>query len=76
MITSYTYEIWFKPRPTSIKIANFYPLLQFNMGSPVPESYYFSCNKPVPTSDMVKAVIPSSNKLKLKFEITSPVILK
>jgi len=49
---------------------------KFNMGGPVPESYYFSCNKPVPTSDMVKAVIPSSNKLKLKFEITSPVILK
>jgi len=49
---------------------------KFNMGGPVPKSYYFSCNKPVATADMVSATIPSSNKLKLKFEITSPVILK
>lgn len=49
---------------------------KFNMGGLVPKSYYFAYNKPVPTSDMVKAVIPSSNKLKLKFEITCPVILK
>ena len=51
-------------------------ILQFNMGGPVPKSYYFSCNKPVPTSDMVAATILSGNKLKLKFEVTSPVILR
>merc|ERR1711928_127012 len=46
------------------------------MGGKVPETYYFSRNKPVPTSDMVSAIVPSGNKLKIKFEINSPVILK
>jgi len=49
---------------------------KFNMGGKVPETYYFSRNKPVPTSDMVSAIVPSGNKLKIKFEINSPVILK
>jgi len=49
---------------------------KFNMGGPVPQSHYFSCNKPVPTDDMVFATVPSGNKLKIKFEVTAPIILK